>query len=88
MFFIFFFISIYSLKLNEKFFALICLAHSLYCQRECPLSLAADKLSTVQSREAHGGSCLMVVDYLKGGMGEVKVEAVGSWSLPPGHGSL
>ena len=76
----FFFISIYSLKLNEKFFfALIRLAHSLYCQRECPLSLAVDKLSKVQSRKAHGGSCLMVVDYLKeGDGGRLRWRAVGS----------
>ncbi len=42
--------------------------------------------STVQ--KAHGCSCLMVVDYLKGGDGKVTVEAVGSLSLPPGYGSL
>lgn len=42
--------------------------------------------STVQ--KAHGCSCLMVFDYLKGGMGRFKVEAAGSVSLPPGHGSL
>lgn len=41
--------------------------------------------STVQ--KAHGCSCFMVVDYLKGGW-EGGVEAAGSVSLPQGHGSL
>lgn len=48
------------------------LAHSLY--RECPLSLAAEKLSTVQSRKLMVVLVLMVVDYLKGGY--VGVEGV------------
>lgn len=50
-------------KIKLKVLALICLAHSLFVS-ECPLSLAAEKLRTVQ--KAHGLSSLMGVDYLRG----------------------